>query len=337
MFSRLLSFLVIAAALASCVDSLKPPHSAALPVAVTLAATAEPLPLAQEWLGDLRFLGAIRLRAASADFGAISALAAGPDGFLSVSDTGNWLAFATVEAGDRLTGVTGMRMAPIPGLDGQPAPTKSAGDAEALVWDPASGTAQVSYEQQHRIMHFTGQPMAMTAVRDERLTAQMGWPANSGGEAMVRLPGGARIIIAETLVRPDGSRRALLTRGAHTRSIGVDGVAGFSPVDAVVIDGRHILVLHRRFTPLERSSAITMVDLGPVLDGRSDLAPARLLARWGPPLVWDNFEGMAVRHKGERTFIYIISDDNLSALQATILMKLELPADVISAGGAPSP
>ena len=43
-----------------------------------------------------------------------------------------------------------------------------------------------------------------------------------------------------------------------------------------------------------------------------------------PPLSVDNFEGLAVREEGGRTFLYIVSDDNFSGSQRTLLMKFEV-------------
>ena len=47
------------------------------------------------------------------------------------------------------------------------------------------------------------------------------------------------------------------------------------------------------------------------------------IATFRAPLSGDNFEGLAVRQEGEKTFLYIVSDDNFSASQRTLLMKFE--------------
>ena len=35
-------------------------------------------------------------------------------------------------------------------------------------------------------------------------------------------------------------------------------------------------------------------------------------------------EGVALRREGDRTFVYLVSDDNFNPLQRTLLMKFEL-------------
>ncbi|MBT3627577.1 MAG: esterase-like activity of phytase family protein, partial [Rhodospirillaceae bacterium] len=44
-----------------------------------------------------------------------------------------------------------------------------------------------------------------------------------------------------------------------------------------------------------------------------------------PPLTVDNMEGIAVRRDGAgHTLVYLVSDDNFSVLQRTLLLMFEL-------------
>ena len=329
---------VVALAAALGVDALQPPASAALPAPrrVVVSATPEPLSRADPGLaaiGDLEYLGGVQLRGSDPSFGGISALRTGPgDSFLGVTDTGNWISFRTTETADRLTGVTDVQMAAIPGLDGKPAASKAEGDAESLEWNPATGTAEVGYEQRQRVIHLAGPPLAMRPVRDEAMTPMMAWPANGGAETLVRLPGGERLIVAEDVEREAGRHYGMFTKGNATRPVSIAGLPGFKPTDAVALDATRVLMLHRRFTPFDQAAAVTLVDLAPILAG-GDRAEARILAEWRPPLLVDNMEGLAIRRTGNRTFLYIVSDDNFSSLQRTLLLKFELMAS----DGAPSP
>ncbi|WP_426167642.1 esterase-like activity of phytase family protein [Sandarakinorhabdus sp. DWP1-3-1] len=333
---RIFAGAVIAAALATGALAVRaPPALAFAPMALPLSAT--PLPLDRDdpgrsQVGALRFMGAVQLRSPSALFGGVSGLRAGRgDRMLAISDTGNWLAFTTVERGGRLVGVSDGVIAPILQPDGGAAATKADGDAEALEWDPASGTATIVYEQDHRLVHFAGidadRPASLAAVptRTERLTPMTGWPSNGGGEAIATLTDSVRIVISERKQRPDGSHIALLTRGGTTVEIGVGGAEDHAPTDAIALDDHRILVLNRRFSPMGQSSVLTLIDLAPALAGEVTAPlPARELARLVPPLTLDNMEGLAIRRSGGRTFLYMVSDDNLSGLQKTVLMKFEL-------------
>jgi hypothetical protein len=343
---RIFATAVIVSAAVVGLSALRPETALAVPVPGAIVVTTTPLPLdrddpARNSVGALRFLGAVQIRSTNRLFGGWSALRAGTgDRMLSVSDTGNWLAFRTIERDGRLVGVTDAVMTPIMQPDGKPAATKDAGDAEALEFDPATGDATIVYEQDHRLVHFTGidadRPASLSAVpvRTERLTAMTGWPSNGGGEAMAVLPArnghSARIVISETARRPDGSAPALLTIDGQTTEIGITVIADHSPTDAIALDDHRILVLNRRFSLSGQGAAIAIVDLSPALDGTALSAPLpmRILGRLERPLTFDNMEGLAIRRSGGHVFVYLISDDNLNSLQRTLLMKFQLPDEL---------
>lgn len=340
-FNRIIAAVTIGAALAVGARALQVDRARVVPAARPVAVTATALPLnrddpAQDAIDKLAFLGAVQLRATEPMFGGISALRAGKATqggvqLLGLTDSGNWVAFETTERGGRLVGVSHAMMAPIRQADGAAAHTKAEGDAEALEWNPATGDATIVYEQDHRLAHFTGIDAGNTATlaavptRIERQTPMTGWPINGGGEAVATLPDGTRIVISELSIRPDGSHIALMTRGGRTRKIAVTGVAKHRPTDAVVLDATRILVLHRRFDIAGQGAALSLVDLAPAFDdtAATPLA-AQVLARWQAPVTLDNMEGLALRRDGERVFVYLISDDNFSSIQRTVLMKFEL-------------
>jgi hypothetical protein len=336
-FDRLIAAAILASASVAGVLALQPDSPPALVPAKAITVMAQPLPLnpddpAQTRVGALRFAGAVQLSSPDAGFGGISGLRAGAGNrLIGITDTGNWLTLATIERSGRLVGVSDVRLAPLPQPGGKPPARKADVDAEAVEHDPATGITTVVYEQQHRLAHYTGidaarpETLARLPVDTEYLTAMTGWPANGGGEAMAVLPGGTRIILSEDARRRDGTIAALLTRDGKTVEIGVVPVPDHNPTDAIALDDHRLLVLHRRFSGLGGwSAALTLVDLAPALADTAATLPQTLLARLEAPLTFDNMEGLALRRQGGRTFIYLISDDNLNSLQRTLLMKFEL-------------
>lgn len=299
----------------------------------TLPLTATPVPLAPRDpavrdAGRLRYLGGVELQSTMETFGGLSGLAAGRDGWLlSVSDTGNWVAFRTVEKHGRLVGVTDGVIAPLLDETGSAAIVKKAGDAEAVVWE-ADGTALVSFEQDHRIAVYPRIDPARQgtlrsrATRVIRTPAASGWPDNGGGEALARLSDGALLWFAEDgqdaegrspvlRIAPDGAVSPLLYKAPP----------GFRPTDAVEVTPGQVLIVNRRFTPIEGMSAvITRASVGPVMQGE-------VIARLVPPLTTDNMEGIAVVRAGGRTFVYLASDNNFAGYQRTLLLKFELLPD----------
>ena len=99
---------------------------------------------------------------------------------------------------------------------------------------------------------------------------------------------------------------------------------GYRPTDAVALDARHLLVLNRRLTLQDLFTAtVAIVELPETLKPGAVLK-ARTLARLAPPLLADNFEGMAVTREQGRPILWIISDDNHEFFQRTLLLKFAL-------------
>jgi hypothetical protein len=83
-------------------------------------------------------------------------------------------------------------------------------------------------------------------------------------------------------------------------------------------------VVNRRLTLQNLFTAtIAIVDLPSTLEPGMTLK-ARTLARLAPPLLADNFEGIAVSREGGRTILWVISDDNHEFFQRTLLLKFGL-------------
>ncbi len=313
-----------------------PGESLAVSKVATLSLTSTPLPLnrddpVMDRIGALRFMGALQIRSTDPLFGGISGMRAGTGmRMLTESDTGNWIAFDTVEQGGRLIGVANGVIAPILRPDGQAAVDKSDGDAEGLEWTPVTGEAIVSYEQDHRLVRFTGidadrpETLARRPAAVDRIAGAKHWRANGGGEALAVMPGGARIVICEDTDHGDW-HEMFVTSGGVTRRYFVEAPADFSPTDAIALDGHRLLVINRYFGPSGAKAALTIVDLDPIMAGSESVeVKATTLASWASPVAIDNMEALAVRRDGARTFVYIASDDNLSSLQRTLLMKFEL-------------
>ncbi|MFN7175399.1 MAG: esterase-like activity of phytase family protein [Thermaurantiacus sp.] len=302
-----------------------------------LAITTNSIPMdlknpARERIGRLVYRGGLELRSRDRRFGGISALlweeACGR--ILAATDTGAWIALEPSEEADRLTGITAAWIAPIRDERGRPAASKAQADAEALA--RKEDTVFVWFEQDHRVQRYEGlsacapESLAAAASDVSRPQAMRGWPRNGGAEA-VSLVGRDLLVLAEQAQAGDGTMDAFLwspTTGTE-RPLAHRPPSGFQAtgMDAVPGSDRQ-LILYRRFTPLEGVSAI-------VAELRPDTSPipgtvleVTEIARFMPPLAVDNMEGIAVRHDGDRLFLYLASDDNFNPLQRTLLLKFEL-------------
>ena len=293
--------------------------------------TADP---AVDRVGRLKFLGAIALDARDARFGGISAMLWEPacDRLLAISDSGTWFVLEPREREGRLEGIDRAWIAPALTPDGRPPVSKRSADAEALA-RMADGSTWVFYEMDHRGERFPAvsacRPETLRSAPDRRWVPpdSEAWPVNGGMEAVAGI-GLSLTMALEDVPGPDGGKlglsgapEAVMSRFSWIAPQGYQPTA----MDPLEADGSRMLVLHRRFTPLEGVSAVvTEADMDA---GGSPVVRPREVAVLRAPLLVDNMEALAVRREGERRFVYLASDDNFNALQRTLLMKFELLPD----------
>lgn len=321
--------LVALALLAGCVSRPAPDGTVALAARPVALDPSDPARVA---VGRLRYLGGLELRSGDKRFGGLSGLRVRGDGWaLAVSDEGRWVAFPLVERDGRLVGVGRARVAPLLDERGQPPAGKPDGDAEAIEW-AADGTAIVTFEQDHRMQVYRGvdparpDGLSMRAARVVRSPETRDWPANSGAEAYAAVGEDADVAIAEDPTLPGGAHDAFgQFDGNRLRFAYRPPAPGFKPTDAADLGDGRLLVLHRRFAPADGASALVAI-LDPTLIGDADGKPlaAQEVARLAPPLSVDNMEALAIRRDSARTFVYLLSDNNFSKVQKTLLLKFEL-------------
>jgi hypothetical protein len=100
---------------------------------------------------------------------------------------------------------------------------------------------------------------------------------------------------------------------------------GMTQIPAGMAQQGDVLVLERRFTLLEGpGSRITRLRRSAIRPGET--LEGEELAVLRQPSTADNFEGISVARgpRGE-TLVYILSDDNFSIWQRTLLLMFELP------------
>ena len=215
-----------------------------------------------------------------------------------------------------------------PLLDGAGHPLRRghAGDAEAIT-RLADGTWLVGFERWHRIRayrHLDG-PGAYVDAPPGLDRA----PRNGGLEALAVLADGRLLAMTEELAPPGrpALRRGWVGRPGAWVPITWRPAPPFVPVDASGLPDGGALVLERRFNLLGgfaarlvrvRPAAVAAIGPEALLDGEE------ILRLDGAPLPAENWEGVAaVRHAG-RTIVALLTDDNESVLQRSLLLLFEL-------------
>jgi hypothetical protein len=294
----------------------------------------------QSTLGRLLYLGGLELSSNDARFGGLSGLRLSPDGtrLIALTDQGDWLSARLVRDGeDRLLSITDVELAPIADPNGGDRDGRL--DAEALT-RLADGGLAVGFEGDHRIVLYappatdagdSAEQLARwrpkTQLRSSGFT-EMG--ANEGIESLATMPDGRLLAIAEgSSETPDQASPAWLIDpvGGQSEPLAIARSDNFRPTDATWLGSGEVMVLERRFTAIggvsARLRAIAADEIRP-----GALLQGRVLANLVPPITVDNMEAIdAWRTKTGEVRLLILSDDNFSALQRTILLEFALPAD----------
>jgi hypothetical protein len=333
---RTIAALLAAALLVAAVpgDAQTPP-AAGSPIPIQV--TAQPIAAfdirdpSRRQFGLLEFQGGLVLRSAYKNFGGISAIRVASDGanFIALSDKGWWFRGRIVYDGTSPIGIADAEMAPILGADGKPLAAGDWYDTESIAED--GGTLYVGIERVHQIMRFNygkdgllarGQPIAVP--RELRAL-----PANKGLEALAFVPkgfalAGTLIAISERGLDKAGNIVAFLIGGPTPGGFAVKRTASYDISDAALLPGGDLLLLERKFS-WTSGLAIRMrrVALGDIKPGAVVDGPILFEADLGYEV--DNMEGLSVhRGAGGETVLTLISDDNFSVLQRTLLLQFTL-------------
>ena len=294
------------------------------PDRATIAFQAVPLDEddpARRRLGSLSYLGGWAISSNDPRFGGISAIHIEDGMVLAVSDAGSLIRFSLPGAGPASIDVR-----PLPDGPGS-AGSKLDRDAEAMTVH--EGRAWIGFEQRNAVWRYRlGDWRSDVATRPP---AMRRWPSNGGSEAMVRLPDGRFLVFSEDRLRRDGTSEVLLFAGdpalaeTPSTSLGYRPPKGYRITDAALLPDGRLLFLNRRFRILEGVSAKLTVGPFPPASGDEPLGGAEI-AHFEEPVTVDNMEAMDVTREGGKTIVWVTSDDNLNALQRTLLLKFALDA-----------
>jgi hypothetical protein len=314
------------------------PMAAEPPVAIEV--TAQPITAfdigdsSRRQFGLLEFRGGLVLRSPYKHFGGISAIRVASNGaqFIALSDKGWWLRGRIVYEGARPSAITDAEMAPILGADGRPLADRGWYDTESIADD--GGTLYVGIERVHQILRFNYGRDGLLA-RGEPIALPPGMrslPGNKGLEALVFVPKGAGdkalagtlIAISERGLDNAGNIMGFLVGGRSPGTFTVKRSASFDVSDAALLPGGDLLLLERKFSWTGglsvrlRRVALAGIKPGALVDGA-------ILFEADLGYEIDNMEGLCVhRSTSGETVLTLISDDNFSIIQRTLLLQFTL-------------
>jgi hypothetical protein len=282
--------------------------------------------------GRLEFRGGIELTSSHREFGGLSGLLMGRDGkqFVAITDKGFWLTGRIVYEGARPAGIADVVMAPMLGPGGQRLAARGWYDTEALA-DDGQGRLYVGIERVNRIVKFDfGRDGAL--ARAEPVAAPppiRALPHNRGIEALAFLPkasrfAGAMVAFSERGLDEAGNIRAFVIGRPAAGGFSVRRTDDFDISDCVLLPSADLLLLERRFSWAKgvairlRRIAVASIAPGALVDG-----PTLLFADMGFQI--DNMEALGIHRTAQgETVLTLLSDDNFSVLQRTLLLQFTL-------------
>ena len=271
-------------------------------------------------VGALVYRGGVELNSEDSRFGGWSGLLVGQKGrrMLAISDKGWWLQGDLIynQRGD-LVGVQDTGILPMRSLEPSSNFTL---DAEAVV-QTGEGGLIVAYERQHRLWLYRDVWSSPKPISMGKALSDL--PLNSGIEALVLMAPGELLAIAETGTAESNFTAFYKTKSSISR-VQYPYDSYFRPSDAVRLAPNSLLVLERGYNrEVGVGARLVLVQLrGP--NGNIEIT-SDVVVDFGWPIPLDNFEGLAiVSRPSAPTYIYLLSDDNYSRAQRTLLMMFEL-------------
>lgn len=316
--------------------ALQNEHAVSEPVGVEVNArpipSFEPRDRARTRFGSLEYRSGLVLTSRYRGFGGLSGIRLDAKGerFLAVSDQGGWFTGTIRYAGGKMVGLDDVEAAPLLGAEGRPITEKRMWwDSESIARD--GNFVYVGLERVNQILRYDFSKGG-TRARGEVVPVPPGirkLPYNKGLEALVVVPkgqplAGTLIAFSERGLDADGNLTAFLIGGPSPGQFSVRRTEKYDISDAVLLPSGELLILERKFSWFTgvniriRSIPLKSIAPGALVDG-----PALFAADLGHEV--DNMEGIDahVTPEGE-TVLTLISDDNFSMLQRTLLLQFTL-------------
>jgi hypothetical protein len=281
--------------------------------------------------GKLEYRSGLVLTSRFPGFGGLSGLRLDANGerFIAISDKGSWFTGRIAFRGREMIGLDDVETAPMLGPDRRPITARGWFDTEAIALD--GPFVYIALERVNQLLRFDFSK-GFTRARGEVMALPLAakkLPYNKGLEALVMvqkgLPlAGTLIAISERGLDTQGDLIAFLIGGPSPGQFSISRTRGFDVSDAVLLASGDLLVLERKFSLREgvgiriRNIALATIAPGALVDG-----PSIFEADLGEEI--DNMEGIDahVTPEGE-TLLTMVSDDNFSMIQRTLLLQFAL-------------
>jgi hypothetical protein len=309
--------------------SVTAPH--AIEVKARPIASFDPRDRSHVRFGSLEYRSGLVLTSSFPGFGGLSGIRLDAKGerFIALSDKGSWFTGRILYSGRTMVGLDDVEAAPMLGPDGRPITARGWYDSESIALD--GSFVYVGLERVNQVLRFDFSK-GFTRAHGELVSmpsAVKKLPNNKGLEALVYVPkglplAGTLIAISERGLDSGGNLVAFLVGGPSPGQFSVRRTEGFDISDAVLLPSGDLLVLERKFSLVAGVGIrIRRVQLATIAPGALVDGPAIFNADLGQEI--DNMEGIDAHVTAEGdTVLTMVSDDNFSLIQRTLLLQFTL-------------
>ena len=310
-------------------------HSVTAPVTIEMRArpilSFDPRDRSHVRFGSLEYRSGLVLTSSFAGFGGLSGIRLDAKGerFIALSDRGSWFTGRILYSGRAMVGLDEVEAAPMLGSDGRPITTRGWFDSESIALD--GSFVYVGLERVNQVLRFDFSN-GFTSARGEVVPmppAVKKLPNNKGLEALVFVPkglplAGTLIAMSERGLDRNGNLMAFLVGGPSPGQFSVRRTEDFDISDAALLSSGDLLVLERKFSLLSGIGIrIRRIPLATIAPGALVDGPAIFNADLGQEI--DNMEGLDAHVTAEGdTVLTMVSDDNFSLIQRTLLLQFTL-------------
>lgn len=280
--------------------------------------------------GQLTFLGGLILTSNDPVFGGISGfqLAQQDNSFLAVTDKGTLLSGRLDVDGERPVGLSNVLADALKDEKGRPLARRGRGDAESITLSPDA--VYIGLERINEIWRYPRPPMGRNGTQVKVPQGVRKLRNNLGLESLVYVPSGplkgALIGIGEDGLKDGGDLPGFIIGGPTPGSFTIAKSSHFNATDAALGPDGELFLLERHFSwftgVLMQLRRFRLEDIRPgaVLSGE-------ILGTFNNTHEIDNMEGMSITIGADgRTLLTLISDDNFSPIQRTLLLRFALPS-----------
>lgn len=282
--------------------------------------------------GKLEFLGGIEIFSDDDNFGGYSGFRFHNNrtNFIAVSDIGFWLTGTLRRENGLPIGIEDAVLAPIRDTNGHVVLGKGSSDAEALAI--VGNQIYVVFERDHRVGIFNLDQSNFTMGKSRVLNidfAKLNLRGNKGLEAIASAPldsplHGQLVLVTERSLNKKRDIRAFIFGNGRLQEFSIARTSQFDITDGKFLPNGDLILLERRFT-VATGAAMRLRQFKSAAIKAGARLTGEILMFADTAHQIDNMEGLDItqNEKGE-TILTLISDDNHSILQRTLLLEFKL-------------